>query len=239
MRKSNIAVLAAVGFVLLLMVVAMVGARVMMDRSGLLGDRRELAAVEATGFTVEDVADLRGFASIEVSGVWDVTITSGDDWSVTMRYPEGYGNRVDARVRGDALVIDVPNWDDGMEDASVNIVMPEFRGLETTGASNIDFTGFSGESLDLRIVGGAKIKGSDGRYESLSLRTEGATKVDLLNLDVVDADLRINGASDVTVFMDGGVLSGELAGVGSVKYAGYVREQKMQVSGLGKVKKVG
>lgn len=239
MRKSNIAVLAAVGFVLLLMVVAMAGARVMMDRSGLLGDRRELAAVEATGFTVEEVEDLDGFNALEISGNWNVTVERGDDWSVSIRYPDGYDDRVDARVRGDVLVLDVREKNDSMEAVMADIVMPEFAGLETAGASDVDFAGFSGESLDLRIVGGAKIKGGDGRYETLSLRTEGATKVDLLNLDVVDADLRINGASDVTVFMDGGVLTGELAGVGSVKYAGFVREQKIQVSGLGKVKKVG
>ncbi len=97
-------------------------------------------------------------------------------------------------------------------------------------------TGFEGDKLELGIAGNNSLTGHAGHYESLDLAVAGRSRVDLSGIRVRDADVLILGNSRVTLTMEGGVLSGFLAGVGTLSYVGSVSEELVHVAGAARIR---
>jgi len=185
--------------------------------------------------------DLKDFRRIESQGEWRIKLRRGAGWEVRVSYPEDLEGRLNVRVDGDRLTLGyapqnrgVWNW--GHRRAvEAEIVMPELAEVELSGAAELDFSGFAGGRLALTVSGAAEVDGGDGLYDALALSVSGAGDVDLRGMKFTDARVDIAGAGDVTLRMDGGVLSGELAGAGKITYFGEVRDQRVDISGFGKV----
>ena len=54
---------------------------------------------------------------------------------------------------------------------------------------------------------------------------------------VIDAEVEIAGASRVTLTMDGGALSGSMAGAGRIEYYGAVARESVRVAGAARVER--
>jgi len=52
----------------------------------------------------------------------------------------------------------------------------------------------------------------------------------------VDARVDLNGAGDIRLQMNGGVLDGSLEGMGNIVYSGVVSEERIRIDGLGRVR---
>ena len=116
--------------------------------------------------------------------------------------------------------------------------MPELNELDLAGASTLELSGFEGERLEVDIAGAVRIEGRDGRYDVLELSVAGASEIDLRGIVVTDARVDLAGASDVTLSMNGGILSGSMAGAGVIDYYGTVAEQRVSIAGVGHVRRV-
>ena len=183
--------------------------------------------------------DLSGFDSIEINGTWSVVVSQGDEWKVKLSYPENYLEEFEVSVDDDHLSLD------GAESRSffgrshaqfaAHIVMPALVELEVAGSSRVTLSGFEGEQLTIDAAGATQITGEDGRYGELELSVAGANDIQLAGFVFTDADVDLAGASSLTLTMDGGELTGGLAGAGKVEYFGTISREAIDVAGFGSV----
>ena len=229
MKRSQIALLSVGGVLALAVIASVVSARIASYRGA-----PELVDAE----TIAEGAGLRGFREVEVSGRWQVRLSRGDDWRVELSYPEVLEDRVQVHVIGDRLRLGLESDSSRNEPGaplSADIVMPALEDVEARGAAMIEVSGFQGRRLEIDIAGAARLTGRDGHYDELDLSVAGAGDIDLRGIAVTDAEVDLAGASNVTLTMDGGVLSGAMAGAGRIEYHGAVARESVRVAGAARV----
>jgi hypothetical protein len=232
MRNSQRAVLALLGVIVGLMVVAAIWVRV-----------SALEPPQLSGERTMKTYDITDFDGVDVDGQWQVTIERGDAWRVSVEMPTELVDQV--RVRrgeGGALQLgyDGP-WfgpldsDDGALQAT--ITMPALATLRTSGMSQLAFSGFDGSSLSLDASGAGNIRGAASRFDSLLLDMSGFGNIDFSDVAFANADVDLKGFGNVTLRMAGGWLRGDLSGVGSLEYYGTVSEESVEKSGFGSIRR--
>lgn len=235
MKPSRIALLSLGGVVAGTIVVAAVVARIAIGWDGQVRAQIDSDPGEMT--TVS--RDLSGFGRIELNGSWSADITQGDEWQVDLSYPENHAGGIDVSVRGERLTLDGAEIRSffGRSDVqfAADIVMPALEELEAAGSSRVALSGFEGEQLTISAAGAHRITGEDGRYTELDLSIAGASDVQLAGFTFADADVDLAGASNLSLTMDGGELTGSLAGAGKIEYFGTVSREAVDVAGFGSV----
>ena len=233
MKRSQIALLSLGGTVLGSMIILAAITRVGLSQSAPDSVRSEESITTET--------DLTGFRRIDVGGSWRLQITRGDDWSIQVEHPEGV--EIDARLDGDRLELSHHEpgrlgWFGNSDGRRIRatIVMPELVELDLAGASRTEISGVSGEQLEIDVAGAVNLSGGDGSYDALELSVAGASRVDLRELLVTDADVDMAGASRVTLNMNGGELTGSMAGAGSLEYYGAISSDGVTIAGVGRVR---
>ena len=231
MKRSQIALLSVGGILAGIVIVSVVSARIALSHGG-----TEFLDSEA----IAGGAGLRGFDGVEVAGRWQVKVSRGDDWRVDLSYPEDLEDRIKVRLRGDRLWLEFKSgapWNEPGLPVSADIVMPELEEVEVRGAAMVEVSGFRGRRLEIDIAGAARLEGRDGRYDELELSVAGASDIDLRGIAVTDAEIDLAGASNITLTMDGGALSGSMAGAGSIEYYGSVSSESVHVAGAARVER--
>ena len=250
MRKSQIAVLSAAAAVALIIVGAIVAARIIVAQisTGEYGERAADRSEARVANLAADDLDLSGFDRIDARGTWEVSVTQGAEWDVSLEYSDEVADELRVRVEGDRLVLGYDEHEgfswwrgfdfDGPDKVVATITMPALEALDLSGATEIEFSGFSGQELGITASGAAEINGSEGSYQELTLVVSGLSDVDLGELVVDDARLVLSGAGDVTLNMNGGALSGTVSGAGNVRYRGSVRQENVVTSGFTSVEPI-
>jgi hypothetical protein len=241
MRKSQIIVLSALGAVALLIVGAIVGARVIGGQLASGEYSEETPRAQRSGPVASVSRDFSGFDRIDARGMWEVNVTQGDSWDVELSYSENAEDRLDVRVENGRLVLEDAmrgwSWFGGRDREAIeaNITMPALESVDLAGASELTLSGFSGDQLDITASGAIEINGSGGNYRQLTLIVSGAGDVDLDEMVFNDARVVLSGAGDVKLNMNGGVLAGSVSGAGHISYRGTVREENVATSGFSSV----
>ena len=238
MKPSKIALLSVVAVVVGAIVVAAVAARLT-----LVGGVTARAQTPAeSGETTTVSRELSGFNEIEIRGQWTVTITRGDDWQVDLSSTEDGVESVDASVRGERLTLAGAEpgsfFGRSSSEFSAEIVMPALAELDAAGSSHLTLSGFEGERLLIDVAGATRIVGNDGRYDELDLSLAGAGDVELDGFVFTDANVNLAGASSLRLTMDGGALTGAVAGASAIRYFGTVSRQAVDVAGFSVVEPV-
>ena len=236
MKRSQIALLSVGGVLAGIVIVSVVSARMALSHGGV-----GFPDAESDAESVADAAGLRGFDGVEVVGRWRVDVSRGDDWRVDLSYPEDLADSVTVRLRGDRLRLGFKSglpWNEPGLPVTADIVMPELDEVEVRGAAVVEVSGFRGRRLEVDIAGAARLEGLDGRYDELELSVAGASDIDLRGIAVTDAEIDLAGASNIRLTMDGGVLSGSMAGAGSIEYSGSVAAESVRVAGAARVERV-
>lgn len=232
MRTSQRALLAALGFTLLVAVAGTAWLRL-----------RISPAEELSGGRTRVTPALTDFTGIEISGGWELDIARGDSWRVELDVPAEFGTRVEARVVDGRLHLGLSDgiWLSpfGQQEFSADVTMPRLESVTVSGASEIDFSGFQGGPLEITVSGAAEVDGSASRFDALNLTMSGAGDVDLSEVPVTDAEISVGGAASVELRMAGGKLTGRMRGAGSLAYYGSVSEQSVMTSGAVRIEQAG
>ena len=232
MKPSKIALLSLVGIVVAGIVAAVLAARITLFGGGPVRVQTDAEAGEVTSVSRE----LSGFSEIEIEGNWDVTITQGDGWQVELSAADNDLDAMEVVVGGERLSLasaDPRSFFGGPTGRfSADIVMPALAELDAAGASQVRLTGFNGERLTIDVAGATRIIGNDGRYDELDLSLAGAGDVALEGFVFTDADVNLAGASSLRLTMDGGELTGAVAGASAIRYFGTVSRQAVDVAGF-------
>lgn len=232
MRTSQRALLAALGFILLVAVASTAWLRLQMS-----------PAEELSGGRATLTPALTNFTGIEVSGGWELTVARGDSWRVALDVPAEFESRIEARVVDGRLRLGLSDglWLGSFDEQefSADVTMPRLESLAVSGASEIDFSGFQGGQLEITVSGAAEIDGDSSRLDALTLTMSGAGDVNLSEVPVTDAEVSVSGAASVELRMAGGKLTGRMSGAGNLEYQGSVSEQSVMTSGAVRVEQAG
>jgi hypothetical protein len=241
MRKSQIIVSSALGAVALLIVLAIVAARLIAARLGSGEYSESPRADRPAGPVASETRNLSGFDRIDARGRWEVDLKQGAAWDVVLSYSENDADRIDVRVENGRLILEEKgrgwSWFGGGDGEAIEatITMPALEGIDLSGASELTLSGFSGDQLDITASGATEIDGSGGSYRELTLIVSGAGDVDLDEIVVDDARVVLSGAGDIRLNMNGGDLAGSVSGAGHITYRGTVREENVVTSGFSTV----
>lgn len=246
MRKSEKVMLSALGVVALIVVSLVAIARIAISKVD-TGTEVKAGVTKHINYgdMVEKNFDARDFDSIRFLGTWKVQLDQGDAWRVELQYPRNMEDELEVSVKNGRLILNPGQWDKHWnwnwwkggqgESLKARIVMPDLKSLDISGATDLNFTGFEGDYLNIAISGAGNVEGNDGRFEKLNLNMSGAGNVDMRDITFVDANVNMSGAGNVNLGMNGGVLSGNLSGFGNIEYYGSISDERVNVSGFGKV----
>lgn len=230
MRKSQLALLAALGLVVGLMLVVAAWVGIVAE-----------PMPELTGERASRTYDYTGFDGVEVGSQWNVTVERGDAWRVAIDVPAELGDDVEVELRGDRLLLGFDGgwWSGGFRDGVLRatITTPALESVEISGASNVSFSGFDGASLTLNLSGAGQIRGTSSRFDTLALDMSGAVNVELGDVPVTNANVDVSGVGNVTLRMAGGRLTGDVSGAASLEYFGTVSEESVDRSGFVNVRR--
>lgn len=225
MKSSQTVILAALGVVALGMVLA----------AGLAHVALSQASTEAGASVTRNYA-LTGFNGIQTTGRWNVTVTRGDAWHIEVTYPENLIDNLRVDVQGNHLVLATQRGGrHGGEPVTATVAMPSLSSLTAAGATQVRFSGFTGDELEISISGSGKVNGDDGNFGALKLNVSGSGQIDLRPVPVTDADVNVSGSADVSLAMNGGELNGTISGSGRIDYTGTTRQQHLRTFGSGRV----
>lgn len=174
--------------------------------------------------------DYQGFTDIDVSHGFSVTVTEGDDYSVSVTVDDNVVDYLKVTRSGDTLSIGLEprSYDDVSLEARVT--MPALNGVELSGGSWVDVSGFSSSqdfALDLSGGSHAVIVGSAG---DLTVDASGGSSIDLSGFKVQDVRVEFSGGSSGSVYV-GGVLDVDLSSGSRLVYYGDPELGDVETSG--------
>jgi len=218
------------------------------------GDER----VSGTGRIVTEEFNIRGFSRIDVSHAFQVEVIRSSSYKVEVRIDDNLREHLRIEKRGETLVIALkPYRSYNLHNATMEaeVHMPDLRGIEASGASDVRISGFSsgqdfeadlsgasyldGEitARDVRIeVSGASRVRLQGEAEDLSLDVSGASNLDLEDFPVQDADIELSGASEAEVVLSG-TLDIEASGASRLYFRGTPTMGRIDLSGASSIKR--
>ena len=233
-RASQIALLATVG-ALAALVVALV-ASVYFQRIHM--PLRHTAAALSTAGRVSERPDFRDFREIVLTGRWRAELARGEDWRVELVHPEVFTHLVRRELRGHRLELEFdPPFlsDDSGILAIARITMPELGLLVVRGYNQVQMQDLGGDRLTLDVQGNNLVEAGGGAYGALDLSVTGRNRLYLGAMPVRDAEVQVTGNTSITLSMDGGTLSGFLAGAGILGYRGTVSAESVRVTGVARI----
>jgi hypothetical protein len=185
--------------------------------------------------------DLSGFTSISASHTFDVTVTRGDAFAVSVTADDNLYDDILVEVRGTTLSIGLRSRVSliGPSTLKAAVTMPSLSGVDLSGASKADISGFTTPgSLRLSASGAGVLTGEvaataltvelsgasratlTGTAESASLSASGASRLSLADLRAGVATVDLSGASSGDVTATGSLDRVTISGASRLTYGG-------------------
>lgn len=212
--------------------------------------------VEDSDNRFENVEEISGVSRLKISGVINLTLIQSDQESIHIEGSEELSERFNISQQGDLLELELKEIKGGLfKDKRLDVTLSiadlrefEFEGvgnIKTQSSFQVDRIFIRGEGVgninlefqaeridaDLDLMGNLTLK---GRTERFNLENEGIGNIDASALTAQYVDLKSSGIGRVAVHCEG-ELALEVSGIGEVKYTGYPKVIKEDVSGIGKV----
>jgi hypothetical protein len=203
------------------------------------GWRVERGRSESTSVkSVSQTRSVENFTAVELRGAGEIVVTVGAPAALQLEGRERTLERVDTRVTGETLIIDVAKtrgWFSDYGRLKITIAMPELKSLESNGAGEIKITGLNGGEQRLRLAGAHEVK-AEGTLDRLDVEVSGAGSVDYGKVIATEAKVRVNGAGSVEVHVTE-ALDAQVNGVGAVHYGGDPKKVESNLHGLGSIRR--
>lgn len=237
MRTSNKILAGLAVLIVLIGLGFLIGARIVIGRIDAGPGGLTAARSFARGNWVEKVYDLKGFDQLKFAGGWRVRVEAGDEYLIEIRTPKDLEENLDVRKKGGTLMIGTRGiLDLDGQHFEARIVMPELGSLSASGGFDAEISGFEGREFILEGSGGLNIQARDCDYDELWVKSSGGVNADLWDMPVTDARIESSGALNMTLTMEGGELTGNISGVGSLEYYGKVSRNTLSVSGVSNIR---
>jgi hypothetical protein len=183
--------------------------------------------------------DFKYFSAVRASGQWQLRLDQGDTYAVRVEMPAYFEPGVMVTKERDALRFKMASgWRLEGGELRAHITLPKLQELRLSGAVAARLLGFDTERLKIKASGATRISGKDNRIYYMSMDGSGAFDMDFHGNPVHFAEIKLSGSSAVDLTMAGGDLKGRISGSGRVRYDGDIRDQEVNISGSGSIKRV-
>lgn len=174
-----------------------------------------LGQVVGSGKPVTKQYDDAGFTRVSVDSGFDVTVTRGGAFAVSVTADDNVVEHLRVSVEGDTLHIGLePNRAYRDTTLTATVTMPSLAGLEASGASKAAASGFaSGDPLGLQV--------------------SGASRLALKGVRAGEVTVEVSGAGDLTGGLEAEALGGDVSGTGTVSLQGAAAKLQIGASGAG------
>ncbi len=179
--------------------------------------------------------DFTGFSQVAVGAAFQVDITRGETYKVTVTTNTNLFPQLDIRQDGQTLRVSLKQsfpWFFAGTTRKVSIVMPDLTRLEISGASRGDLRGFSlTHALDLAVSGASNIQLDSLQTGDINGDISGASRVSG-NLTAGRCDFNVSGASQVTLSGSGTGLAANASGASRMNLDNFkVGDADIELSG--------
>ena len=189
--------------------------------------------VKGSGHVITEQREASGFHGVDVGGVYQVDVTAGKDYSVTVEADDNLVPLIRTEVDGGILKIQSDRRISPKSNIRVTVTMPNIDSVEVSGVANVTVNGVKGDDLSIDSSGASKVA-VNGESTKLNVEVSGATHVDAASLQVDEATVAASGASNVAVSVSR-VLDAHASGASHISYAGSPSELRKDTSGAGSV----
>jgi hypothetical protein len=197
-------------------------------------------SISGSGNVITKEETIVDFDKVDLSTSFDAQISQAADYKVVLRVDDNLVDYLQVEKIGSTLKIGLKPSASirGPVTLEAEISMPELVGIDLSGASTANISGFSSiENLNVALSGSSSLKGDitagdttvdlsgssdmkiSGNGGNLNLDASGSSEVDLSEYTVEDANLDVSGASTVTV-KSNGILNAKASGASDIYYLG-------------------
>ena len=175
-------------------------------------------AIEGSGAIVTHVVDVNNFSEIEVSHTFNVAITQGDSFSVSVRVDDNMVEHLRVERTESKLQFGLKDGSNNNITLEASVVVPDLDYLDVNGVSRVEVLGFElDHDLELDCSGASRISETvhvteleidvsgasqlliEGSASRLELDASGASSAGLKDFPVATADVHLSGASSATL----------------------------------------
>lgn len=172
---------------------------------------------------ITETYDLQGFDRISVGGVYELDVSVGPEFSVTVSGAEDEMARMEIDVVDGVLELGQQVHKLGKRrwrnmGLTATISLPTLTAIDVAGVAEADVAGVDAEtfSASLSGVGEVDLAGTCG---SLTARVSGVGELDASELHCADVDVRVSGVGEARVYASKSVYA-SVSGVGSIDVDG-------------------
>ena len=223
-----------------------------------------MASFDAPGFMASDEDretnkfDITDFNTVHVSGIFDVRITQSDTYTVNVDANHNFFRNLDVSKEGETLRIRHSRhigWRAALVKPRVELTMPGLKELRLSGATGVHISGFnSSESFKLDTSGACSLEGDitagtidfdvsgagrvrlNGSSRDAVIRSSGANRIDLHEFSIVNAAVKLSGASRLSANVSGR-LDARLSGASYFGWRGEPVMGDIRTSGAARLSK--
>jgi len=197
------------------------------------GDNSQVSSIDTSNLITKTLP-LEDFSELTINGISSVNISRGDTYLVKITAPKDEMGKIKGEKNGTTLSLDyTPDLKNstGPKQIAAEIMLPEAATIHMQRVTKINLSGLKINSLSITAQGPVSLTGIDSMIQNLKFNNAGATSIALSSVPVTNADLYCKGVYSIQIMMNGGRLSGDIAGIGSFDYQGTVRLNELRING--------
>lgn len=224
------------GFVVGLVIAAAIAATALKVAWGDIADLKS----RDRGADVTKTVEVADFDAISITGVFEIDVTVGADYSVAISGKEDDLARTKVSVENGRLILDTANRDENgrrkviKHGVTAKVTLPALNAIDAAGVVDGDVRGISAESFtaDVSGVGDLNLSGSCGVFDA---DVSGVGELDAEALECRTVTVDVSGVGSAKVFASEAV-EAEMAGIGKIEvYGSPATVSKSQSSPLGRI----
>ncbi|MGD9799907.1 MAG: head GIN domain-containing protein [Parvularculaceae bacterium] len=224
------------GFVVGLVIAAAIAATALKVAWGDIADLES----RDRGADVTKTVEVADFDAISITGVFEIDVTVGADYSVAISGKEDDLARTKVSVENGRLILDTANRDENgrrkviKHGVTAKVTMPTLNAIDAAGVVDGDVRGINAESFtaDVSGVGELNLAGSCGVFDA---DVSGVGELDAEALECRTVTVDVSGVGSAKVFASEAV-EAEMAGIGKIEvYGSPATVSKSQSSPLGRI----
>ena len=236
MKTSSKILLTVLAALIILTIGGLISLRILVDNAAQSGGGLRAFDEKTIGDSITQQYDLQEFSQIKVKGGWSISIQSGEEYKVSITFPENLQDNLRIEKSGKMLILETRGLVDFKgSHFKADIQLPALSALSSEGGLSASLSGFSGDELKIKSSGGVQVKADNCHYRLLELDLSGGIQGNLKDLRAENIHVEGSGAVDLDLTVDGGSLTGELNGAANIKIRGNLSKNTLTVNGVSNI----
>jgi len=191
--------------------------------------------VRGNGHVVEKEINVSNFERVDLSGIYSVDISIGDEQSVSVKAEENLMKYLKVKVSNNTLIFDTKRNLSPRKGIKAFVVLKSLKGINASGASFAKAENIDAANISIDISGASKVEIS-GSSDNLELDVSGAAKLYAKNFVCKKISADVSGAGNAVINVIE-KLYADVSGAGSLNYYGNPNDFSFDTSGAGSIKK--